>query len=124
MPLPAGGTRTGISSSSFSSGASASGGGATRGGAATGTCSRKATATTCCIALSKASDSSSVEVSEEVLRRGGSATGSITSEGEVQEGGQQGWSLSLQGAGVLLLSPTRLECRWGVLSPFVYLLSS
>ncbi|KAL0303653.1 UNVERIFIED_CONTAM: hypothetical protein Sradi_6233400 [Sesamum radiatum] len=57
--LPAGGTRTGISPSSSSSGASVSLGWATRGGAATGTCSRRATATTCWIALSKACDSSS-----------------------------------------------------------------
>ncbi|KAL0453022.1 UNVERIFIED_CONTAM: hypothetical protein Slati_1280300 [Sesamum latifolium] len=58
--------------------ASASGGGATRKGAATDTCSRRAAATTCWIALSKAGGSSSVEVSEEVLRRGRSATGSVT----------------------------------------------
>ncbi|KAL0402732.1 UNVERIFIED_CONTAM: hypothetical protein Slati_4303100 [Sesamum latifolium] len=85
--LLAGGTGTGISSSSSSFGASASGDGATRGGAAIGTCSRRAAATTCWIALSKAGDSSSVEVSVEVLRRGGSATGSVTLGGEVQEGG-------------------------------------
>ncbi|KAL0303414.1 UNVERIFIED_CONTAM: hypothetical protein Sradi_6209500 [Sesamum radiatum] len=58
--------------------ASTLGGGATRGGAVIGTCSRMAAATTCWIALSKAGDSSFVEVSEEVLRQGGSATGSVT----------------------------------------------
>ncbi|KAL0430887.1 UNVERIFIED_CONTAM: hypothetical protein Sradi_0714700 [Sesamum radiatum] len=76
--LLVGGIGAGISPSSSSSGASASGGGATRGGAATGTCSRRASTTTCWIALSKAGDSSSVEVYEEVLRRGRSATGSVT----------------------------------------------
>ncbi|KAL0373594.1 UNVERIFIED_CONTAM: hypothetical protein Sradi_3275100 [Sesamum radiatum] len=65
--LPAGSTGIGISPSSSSPGASASGGRAIRGGAATGTCSRRAVATTCWIALNKAGDSSSVEVSEEVL---------------------------------------------------------
>ncbi|KAL0367036.1 UNVERIFIED_CONTAM: hypothetical protein Sradi_3593700 [Sesamum radiatum] len=78
--LPAGGTGTGISPSSSSSRASASGGGAIRGGAAAGICSRTV-ATTCWIALSKAGDSSSVEVSEEMLRKGGSATGSVTLRG-------------------------------------------
>ncbi|KAL0386006.1 UNVERIFIED_CONTAM: hypothetical protein Sradi_2994900 [Sesamum radiatum] len=76
--LPAGGTGTGISPWSPSSWASASGGGAIRRVAATCTCSRRAATTTCWITLSKAGDSSSVEVSEEVLRRGGSATGSLT----------------------------------------------
>ncbi|KAL0355870.1 UNVERIFIED_CONTAM: hypothetical protein Sradi_4033900 [Sesamum radiatum] len=64
--------------------------GAVCGGAAIGTCSRRAAATTCWIALSKTDDSSSVEVSEEVLRRGRSATGSTTLGGEAQEGGQRG----------------------------------
>ncbi|KAL0292275.1 UNVERIFIED_CONTAM: hypothetical protein Sradi_6995000 [Sesamum radiatum] len=76
--LPAGSTGIGISPFSSSPVASSSGGGAVRGWAATGTCSRRAAATTCWIALSKAGDSSSVEVSEEVLQRGGSATGSVT----------------------------------------------
>ncbi|KAL0290972.1 UNVERIFIED_CONTAM: hypothetical protein Sradi_7038000 [Sesamum radiatum] len=76
--LPAGSTGIGISPSSSSPGASASGGGAVHRGATTGTCSRRAAATTCWIALSKAGDSSSMEVSEEVLRRGGSATWSVT----------------------------------------------
>ncbi|KAL0399754.1 UNVERIFIED_CONTAM: hypothetical protein Sradi_2318700 [Sesamum radiatum] len=74
-------TWIGISPSSSSFGASATGGGAIRGGAATGTCSRRAAATTCWIALNKVGDSSSVEVSKEVLRRGKSATGSVTLEG-------------------------------------------
>ncbi|KAL0407852.1 UNVERIFIED_CONTAM: hypothetical protein Sradi_1719600 [Sesamum radiatum] len=54
--LPVGGTGTGIFPSSSSSGASALGGGATRGGTAIGTCSRRAAATTCWIALSKAGE--------------------------------------------------------------------
>ncbi|KAL0461321.1 UNVERIFIED_CONTAM: hypothetical protein Slati_0019700 [Sesamum latifolium] len=101
--LPAGGIGTGISSSSSPSRASASGSGATRGGAATGTCSRRAAATTCWMALSNAGDSSSVEVSEEVLRRGMSATGSVTLRGRGAGGRQQGWSLYLRGTRVPLL---------------------
>ncbi|KAL0386317.1 UNVERIFIED_CONTAM: hypothetical protein Sradi_3026000 [Sesamum radiatum] len=73
--LPAGSTGIGISPSSSSPGASASGGGAIRGGAAIGTCSCRATATTCWIALSKAGDSSSVEVSEEVSGEAGQPQG-------------------------------------------------
>ncbi|KAL0374024.1 UNVERIFIED_CONTAM: hypothetical protein Sradi_3318100 [Sesamum radiatum] len=90
--LLAGGTGTGVSPSSSSSGASTSGGGATHGGAATGTCSHRAATTTCWIALSKAGDSSSVEVSEEMLRWGGSATGFRNPRRErcMREGGRVG----------------------------------
>ncbi|KAL0282511.1 UNVERIFIED_CONTAM: hypothetical protein Sradi_7259200 [Sesamum radiatum] len=76
--LHAGGTGTGISPSSSSSGTCASGSGANCGGAATGACSRRVAATMCWIALSKAGDNSSVEVSDDVLRRGGSATRSVS----------------------------------------------
>ncbi|KAL0454551.1 UNVERIFIED_CONTAM: hypothetical protein Slati_0794300 [Sesamum latifolium] len=51
------------------------------------------------MAPSRAGDNSSVEVSEDVLRRGGSAAGPMTLGGGMPEVGQQEWTLSPQGAG-------------------------
>ncbi|KAL0461248.1 UNVERIFIED_CONTAM: hypothetical protein Slati_0012400 [Sesamum latifolium] len=75
------------------------------------------------MALNNAGDSSSVEVSEEVLRRGRSATGSVTLGGRGAGGRAAGVEPIPPGVRAPLLSPAGLECRRGVLSPFVYLLS-
>ncbi|KAL0379317.1 UNVERIFIED_CONTAM: hypothetical protein Sradi_3237200 [Sesamum radiatum] len=97
--LPAGGTGTGASPSSSSFGTSVSGSGANHGGAATGMCSCRAVATMCWIALSKAGDSSSVEVSEDVLRRGGSAARSVTLGGRDARGRATGADPVTPGSG-------------------------
>ncbi|KAL0458169.1 UNVERIFIED_CONTAM: hypothetical protein Slati_0444100 [Sesamum latifolium] len=120
--LPAGSTGTGASSSPSSSRTSASGGGANRGGVATDTCSRRAAATICWMAPSRAGDNSSVEVSEDVLRRGGSAAGPMTLGGGMPEVGQQEWTLSPQGTGGLQSSLLGLVWRWGLPPPSVCLL--
>ncbi|KAL0415266.1 UNVERIFIED_CONTAM: hypothetical protein Slati_3358500 [Sesamum latifolium] len=76
--LSAGGTGTKMSPSAPSSGASTSDGVATRAGVSAATCSRIATETICWMAPNRAGDNSSVEVFEEVLRRGGSVAGPTT----------------------------------------------
>ncbi|KAL0435166.1 UNVERIFIED_CONTAM: hypothetical protein Sradi_0224500 [Sesamum radiatum] len=120
--LPTGGTWTGISPSSSSSGTSASGGGANRGGAAMGTCSRMAAATMCWIAFNKAGDSSSVEVSEDVLRRGGSATRSVTLGGRDAGGMATGADPVTPGSGGAPAITCKAWVPTGGVAPFVYLL--
>ncbi|KAL0345301.1 UNVERIFIED_CONTAM: hypothetical protein Sradi_4361400 [Sesamum radiatum] len=63
-----------MSPSAFSSEASTSDRVATWTGTSAATCSRIATTTICWMARNKAGHSSSMEMFEEVLRRGGSAT--------------------------------------------------
>ncbi|KAL0444471.1 UNVERIFIED_CONTAM: hypothetical protein Slati_2169800 [Sesamum latifolium] len=94
---------------------------ATLGGAVADTCSRKAAATICWIAPSKAGDNSSVDVFEDVLRRGGSVAGPTSHGGGGARIRVTGVDPASVGVGVLLRPPVELVYHWGRLQPFACL---
>ncbi|KAL0462472.1 UNVERIFIED_CONTAM: hypothetical protein Slati_0134800 [Sesamum latifolium] len=93
-----------MSPSASSSGASTSDGVATRVGASVATCSRIAAETICWMVHNRAGDSSSVEVSEEVLHHGGSATRPTTLRGGGVGSRAAGANPPLAGTGGILVT--------------------
>ncbi|KAL0447925.1 UNVERIFIED_CONTAM: hypothetical protein Slati_1920400 [Sesamum latifolium] len=110
-----------MSSSASSSWASTSDGVATRAEVSAATCSRIAAETICWMAPNKAGDNSSVEVSEEVLRRGGSTIGPTTLGGGGVYAKSTGVDPSPAGIGGIPLTTCKAEHCWMSRRPFACL---